>query len=146
MADENTERGQEERLMRELSEASYALYKLGPTVSIAVPVGAKVARVDVYRVKPCSSEVLQDLLQRLDGIERSFAVELALPVAGWRATRATVGCDVRLRRLSQRVDELVQLVTGEPAVLITYRDMPALAAQVVKVKLAAVALIAAGEY
>lgn len=146
MASENAERIQNEQLMKELSEASYALYKLQPTISIAVAVGAEVARVDVYRAKPRSPEVLQDALQKLDSIERTFAVELALPVVGWRATLENWWHRRRLKVLSQRADELLQLVTGEQAVLITYHYMPALAVQAAMVKLAAAALIAAGEY
>lgn len=146
MANEDTQRAQDERLMKELNEASYALYKSRPTASIAVAVGTAVAWVDVYRVKPRSPEVLQDVLQKLDGIERSFAVELALPVVGWRATLEHWWHRRRLKLLAQRVEELLQMVTGEQAVLITYRDMPTLAVQVVKVKLAAIALIAVGEY
>lgn len=145
MADERIERAQDEWLMKELSEASYALYKLRPTASIAVPVGAKVARVDVYRVNPRSPEVLQDALRKLEGIKRNFAVELTLPVEGWQAPLNDWWHRRRLKLLAQRVDELLQLVTGEQSVLITYRDMPTRAAQATKVKLAAAALIVAGE-
>ncbi|MFL9948928.1 hypothetical protein PQR68_23330 [Paraburkholderia agricolaris] len=145
MANKNTEHAHEARLMTELNEVSYALYKLQPTVSIAVPVGKLMARVDVYRVKPRSPEVLQEALRKLDILEDTFAVELALPVAGWRATLENWWHRSRLRMLSERADALLQQVTGEQSVLVTYHDMPVLTAQAAKVKLAAVALIAAGE-
>ncbi|MCG7399691.1 hypothetical protein [Caballeronia zhejiangensis] len=51
----------------------------------------------------------------------------------------------RLGILSRRADALLQQVIGEQSVLVTYHDMPSLAVQAVKVKLAAVALIAVGE-
>ncbi|MGT2456542.1 hypothetical protein ACU4GI_26425 [Cupriavidus basilensis] len=146
MANESTERAQNERLMRELDDASYALYKLRPTVNVTVPVRGRMAQVKVYRVKPRSPEVLQEVLRELECIERNFAAELALPVIGWRATLSNWWYRKRLRMLSLRADRLLQLVTGEQAPLITYHDMPALAVQAVQVKLAAVALIAAGEY
>lgn len=146
MADERTERALDERLIRELDEANYAIYSLQPTASIAVPVGANVARVDVYRVKPRNHEVLQDVLSQLRGIELSFAFELALPVEGWRAPLENWWYRRRLKLLSQRADQMLQLVSGEQAVLISYRDMPPLTVQAIKVKLAVVALIGAGEF
>lgn len=145
MADEQTERAQHARLIRELDEANYALYSLQPTASIAFAVSPTAARVKVYRVKPRDHEVLQDALQQLRGIEQSSAGELALPVEGRRAPLENWWHRRRLKSLSQRVDRLLQLVSGEQAVLITYHDMPVLTVQAVKVKLAAVALIGAGE-
>jgi hypothetical protein len=145
MANESAGRTHEARLRKELNEVGYALYKLQRTVSIAVPVGGLMAKVDVYRVKPRSAEVLQDALRELDILESNFAAELALPVVGWRATLENWWHRSRLGMLSQRADALLQQVTGEQSVLITYHDMPPLGVQAVKVKLAVVALIAAGE-
>lgn len=123
MENENNERAQNERLMRELDDASYALYKLRPTVSVTVPVRSRMARVQVYRVKPRSPEVLQEVFRDLECIERNFAAELALPVTGWRATLSNWWYRKRLKLLSQRADRLLQLVTGEQALLITYHDI-----------------------
>jgi hypothetical protein len=145
MANESAGRAHEAQFLKELNEVGYALYKLQPSVSIAVPVDGLMARVDVYRVKPRSAEVLQDALRELDILESSFAAELALPVVGWRAALENWWHRSRLGMLSQRADALLQQVTGEQLILITYHDMPPLAVQAVKVKLAAVALIAAGE-
>jgi gamma-glutamylcyclotransferase (GGCT)/AIG2-like uncharacterized protein YtfP len=145
MANGSAGRAHEAQLMKELNEVGYALYKLQPTVSITVPVGGLMARVDVYRVKPRSAEVLQDTLRELDNLESIFAAELALPVVGWRATLENWWHRSRLEMLSRRADALLQQVTGEQAVLVTYHDMPPLAVQAAKVKLVAVALIAAGE-
>ncbi|WP_250522817.1 MULTISPECIES: hypothetical protein [unclassified Caballeronia] len=145
MANESAGRAHEAHLMKELNEVAYALYKLQPTVSIAVPVGGLMARVDVYRAKPRSAEVLQDALRELDILESNFAAELALPVVGWRATLQSWWHCSRLEMLSQRADALLQQVTDEQSILITYHNMPPLAVQAVKVKLAVVALIAAGE-
>lgn len=113
MADEQTERALDARLISELDEANYALYTLQPTASVAIAVGQTVARVEVYRVKPRDHEVLQDVLQQLRSIEQGFAFELALPVEGWRAPLENWWCRRRLKSLSQRVDRLLQLVSGE---------------------------------
>ncbi|MCG7399694.1 hypothetical protein [Caballeronia zhejiangensis] len=145
MANESAGRAHEAQLIKELNEVGYALYKLQPTVSIIVPVGGRMARVDVHRAKPRSAEVLQDALRELDILESNFAVELALPVEGWRATLDNWWHRSRLEMLSRRADALLRQVTGEQSILITYHDMPSLAVQAVKVKLAAVALIAVGE-
>ena len=145
MANESAGRAHEAQLMKELNEVGYALYKLQPTVTIALPVGELMARVDVYRVKPRSAEVLQVALRELDILESNFAAELALPVVGWRATLQNWWHRSRLETLSQRADALLQQVTDEQSILITYHDMPPLAVQAVKVKLAVAALIAAGE-
>nr|WP_294866174.1 hypothetical protein [uncultured Pseudogulbenkiania sp.] len=146
MTNESAERAQEWGLKNELGDVSYALYKLRPTASIVVPVGKRLARVEVYRVKSCSPEVLQDALRELDVLEGRYVAELALPVVGWRASLANWWHRKRLKKLSHAADELLQLVTGEQAVHIKYHDMPELKVQVVLVKLAAAALIAAGEY
>lgn len=146
MTNESAERAQEWGLKKELGDVSHALNKLRPTVSITVVVGKRTARVDVHRARPCSPEVLQDALRELDILEGRYAAELALPVVGWRASLANWWHRKRLKKLSHAADELLQLVTGEQAVLIKYHDMPELKVQAVLVKLAAVALIAAGEY
>ncbi|WP_459199270.1 hypothetical protein ACQVRX_01580 [Ralstonia pseudosolanacearum] len=145
MTKESTERAQDKRRMGELNKVSGALYDLRPTASIAVPVGATVAWVEVYRLQPRSPDVLHDVLQQLGDVERRFATELALPMVGWRAPLANWWHRRRLKLLSRCVDALLRQVTGEQAVLIRYRGMPALAVQVAKVKLAAVALAAAVE-
>ena len=146
MTNESAERAQDGQLMKELGEVSYALYKLRPTVSITVPVGKRLARVEVYRAKPRSPEVLRDALREFDVIEGHYAAELTLPVVGWRASLANWWHRRSLKKLSHGADVLLQLVTGEQALFITYHDMPALTVQAVQVKLAAAALIAAGEY
>lgn len=145
MTKESTERAHEEQLMRKLNKASGGLYDLRSTARIAVPVGATVAWVEVYRLQPRSSDVLHDVLQQLEDVERRFATELALPMVGWRAPLANWWHRRQLKLLSRCVDALLRQVTGEQAILIRYRDMPALAVQVAKVKLAAVALAAVME-
>lgn len=146
MTNVSAERAQDGQLMKELGEVSYALCKLRPSVSIAVPVGKRLARVEVHKAKPRSPEVLQDALREFDVIEGRYAAELNLPVVGWRASLANWWHRRSLKKLSHDVDVLLQLVTGEQAIFITYHDMPALTVQAVQVKLAAAALIAAGEY
>lgn len=146
MTKESAERALEWELKKELGEASHALNRLRPTASITLVVGKQMARVKVFRVKPCSPEVLQDVLRMLDGLENYYAAELTLPVAGWRADLANWWHRKRLKKLSHSADVLLQLVTGEQALFITYHDMPTLTVQAVQVKLAAVALIAAEEY
>lgn len=146
MANESTGRAHEWGLMDELGKVSCALSRLHPTASIAVPVGKRLARVDVYRVYPRSADVLQDALRQMDIIEGRYAAELALPTVGWRASLANWWHRKRLKKLSHDADVLLRLVTGEQALFITYHDMPALTVQAVQAKLAAAALIAAGEY
>lgn len=145
MAKESPERAQDKRRMGELNKTSGALYDLRPTASIAVPVGTTVAWVEVYRLQPRSPDVLHDVLRQLDGVERRFATELALPMTSWRAPLANWWHRRRLKTLSACVDALLRQVTGEQAIHIRYRGMPVLAAQAAKVKLAAVALAAAVE-
>ncbi|MTD33607.1 hypothetical protein [Paludibacterium denitrificans] len=123
MTNESAERAQEWELKKELGDVSHALNKLRPTVSIMVVVGKRTARVDVYRARPCGPEVLQDALRKLDVLEGRYAAELALPVVGWRARMANWWYRKRLKKLSHDADVLLQLVTGEQALFITYHDM-----------------------
>lgn len=146
MLNESAERAMEWEFKKKLMDVNYALRKLCPTVSIRLWTGSRLARVDVYRVKPQSSDALQDALRELDVLEGRYAVELALPIVGWRARLANWWHRKRLKKLSHAADKLLQQVTGEQALFITYHEMPELTVQAVLVKLAAAALIAAGEY
>ncbi|NKA35768.1 hypothetical protein GO300_03820 [Ralstonia solanacearum] len=146
MATANTEHAQDKRFAVELKDVDGALYDLRPSASIAVQVGARVARIEVHRVQPRNPDVLHAVLEELNFIEQRFEVELALPKRGWRALLANWWHRRRLKLLCQCVTALLRRVAGQQVVPIQYRDMPALAVQVARVKMSAIALIAIGEY
>lgn len=140
-------RSMENELLWELDRVGGALNDLRQGADIGVMVGGRLARVTVYCVTYCTHRDVDEMLRKLHRIEGDFAEELAFPVTGWRASWMNWWHSNRLQALSEAADDLLHLVVGHAATWsIKCHDMPALTVQQVKVKLAAAALIAAGEY